>query len=389
MSVIKTAESVCKGHPDKLCDTISESILDSVLASDKNARVAIESTAAVSVVNLMGELTTTANINLCDIAAKALSDNGYDPNRFQINSYVHQQSAEIAAGVSSSIESLSGDTAEANALGAGDQGTVYGYAVAETDQMLPAPLVIAHKICAALDKQRESGEIPDIFSDGKAQVSVEYDAAGVIPLRVTAIVVSIQHAESFSLPALKETVLKKAIIPALGDLPLCRDAIVLINPAGAWHIGGPVADSGLTGRKLAVDTYGGLALHGGGAFAGKDPSKVDKSAALQARNIAKTIVSAGLAQRATVAISYAIGRARPVVFWVNSEGTGKYSDSVLTTACEKIFGLTPGAMIAELSLLYVSYASCAYHGYFTKQHMPWERASKKDELILALKELRS
>lgn len=282
--VVKTAEAVCVGHPDKLCDLISESLLDRVLLRDASARCAFEVSASGRVITVMGEVTTRAHLKVREWTRGVLAQAGYNPLGFWVRVNLRKQSPNIAGAVSTSLEAQGGDDSAHSMLGAGDQGTFYGYATSENVEMLPTPLVLAQDMCKRLDTARVEGVIKGIKSDGKAQVSVAYNEENE-PTHITAVVVSIQHDTSKDLETLRREVTSLIIHPALGKLPLADDAVVLVNPAGAWTLGGPVADTGLTGRKLAVDTYGGLAAHGGGAFAGKDPSKVDKSGALMARRI--------------------------------------------------------------------------------------------------------
>ncbi|MBT1018806.1 methionine adenosyltransferase [Canibacter sp. lx-72] len=377
---VKTAEAVCIGHPDKLCDLIAETILDAHTQHDPLARVAVEVTAKAYEINIFGEITSAHTANLTECARQALKVAGYNPAQFTVRVNVQAQSPEIGSGVDCSVEARSGDSSADAVLGAGDQGTVYGYATAETPKMLPAPLLIARDICRRLSQARESGTITGLLPDGKAQVSIRYQ--GDEPREITAVVVSAQHTESKSLDALRAEILERIIKPAAHNLPLATDAIILINPAGSFITGGPVADAGLTGRKLAVDTYGGLAAHGGGAFAGKDVSKVDRSAALLARQIAKSIVATDLAQEATVAISYAIGKASPVAFNITLDHASRAHESRLTEICETLFPLQPTAIINSLALRdvkFVRYASYGYFGYDAswEDHTTHARAIKE------------
>lgn len=373
--VVKTAEAVCVGHPDKLCDLIAETLLDHVLSEDPGARCAFEVSASGRVITVMGEVSTKARLKVREWTRGVLARAGYNPLGVWVRVRLRRQSADIAQAVTTSMEARGGDDSAHSTLGAGDQGTVYGYATAENEQMLPTPLVLAHDLCKRLDDARTQGAITGIRSDGKAQVSVAYDDEGT-PCHVSAVVVSIQHDKSKDLETLRREVTSLIIHPALQSmrLPLGEDALVLVNPAGSWTLGGALADTGLTGRKLAVDTYGGLAPHGGGAFAGKDPSKVDKSAALMARRIAKTIVRSGLAREAVVSVSYAIGRAEPVAFQVDTQGTGSVSDEAITQAAGRVFSLRPSAMIEFLSLRMPFWAESATYGYFRPTlSASWER----------------
>lgn len=381
---IKTAEAVCIGHPDKLCDLIAETILDDIVREDPAARVAVEVAAKGRHIYIFGEITTAARLRIRTSVAFALEQAGYQPWRFRIHLNIKKQSPEISHGVTRSLEAREGADDAYALLGAGDQGTVYGYAVAENEDLLPSPLVIAHEICRRIDQARTDFLIPGIKSDGKAQVSIRYHQN--TPIEVTAVVVSVQHDKTKNLEDLKHELRSFVIEPALGNLPLAPDALVLINPAGTFIKGGPAADAGLTGRKLAVDTYGGLGAHGGGAFAGKDVSKVDRTGALMARRIAKTIIAAELATEATVAISYAIGKADPVAFSVNTHGTAVADDELITAACAEVFPLRPAAMIEYLKLRETSFARHATYGYFNSPARWEHQYTDARKLFKAVKE---
>ncbi len=315
-----TSESVCQGHPDKLCDFIADSILDACLAADPNARVACEVMATKGKIIIAGEITCNGMINVRSTVRAALSESGYNPREFTISVFLHAQSPDIAEGVTSALESRD-STELTDELGAGDQGTVYGYATNESSSYIPLPLELSHRMCRILDGRRKSGEILGIRSDGKAQVTIEYEHER--PIRVAAIIVSVQHDENKDLGLLRKEIIKKVLYPALQDFPFDTHTRILINPSGRFVEGGPTADTGLTGRKIMVDTYGGLSHHGGGAFSGKDPTKVDRSGAYMARYIAKHIVCADLASRCEVSISYAIGTAEPMAVRVNTFATGQ------------------------------------------------------------------
>lgn len=369
---MRTAESVCIGHPDKLCDLIADTILDDILAVDPCARVAVEVMATGRRIIVTGEITTTAKPRLRASTRAALRRAGYDPNRFLVFVWVRSQSPDIAAGVTTSLEARTGNSASDAVLGAGDQGTVYGYATNETPERLPLPLVFAHDICRRIDTARTQGAIAGIHSDGKAQVSVIYDEIG-IPVGIDTVVVSVQHDENKSLELLEREIRALVIAPAIAEhLPGATPASVLVNPSGRFVTGGPASDTGLTGRKLMVDTYGGLAAHGGGAFSGKDPSKVDRTGAYMARLIAKTIVDAVLAEECQVAISYAIGKADPVAFHVNTFGSGQHPDWLLTKAARAVFPLRPAAMIDALGLRAPVFAGLATYGHMGRTGRPWE-----------------
>jgi len=345
-----TAESVCKGHPDKLCDLIADSILDACFRKDKASRVACEVMATKGKIIVAGEITCSEKINIRYIVKRVLEDVGYNPNKFLIYVFVNRQSTDIAAGVDTAIEARNGNTDPYGLIGAGDQGTMYGYATNETKEMLPLPLVLSHRIVKRLDEARKNRLIKGIFPDGKAQVTVEYD--GDKPVRVKTIIVSIQHHKDKTQEELKADILNNVLYPVFEDFPFDDNTEILINPSGRFVIGGPTADTGLTGRKIMVDTYGGLASHGGGALCGKDPTKVDRSGAYMTRYIAKHIVWLNLADRCEVSISYAIGKANPVAFSINTFGTGIVPDEVLTLAAEEVFNLKPAAIIEKLRLKY-------------------------------------
>lgn len=374
MSVTKTAEAVCVGHPDKLCDLISDTILDDILYEDPAARVAVEVMASGHRIIVTGEITSKVRPRIRESVRYALVKAGYVPWRFVTFVWVRRQSPDINAGVSKSLEARFGDTSEFALQGAGDQGTVYGYATAETPERLPLPLVLSHEICARLDKARKDGTITGIKSDGKAQVTVRYDAAGR-PVAVETVVVSIQHKAAKDLDELAAEVKTLIVAPSCKPyLPISADTEILVNPSGLFTVGGPKADTGLTGRKLMVDTYGGLAPHGGGAFSGKDASKVDRSGAYMARLIAKTIVDARLALECQVAISYAIGKAAPVAFSVDTLGTGQYTDEILAKAAAEVFPLRPGGIIDALNLRKPGFTRYSTYGHFGYPGLRWENS---------------
>lgn len=383
MTTYKTAESVCKGHPDKLCDLIADSILDACLRKDRTARVACEVMATKGRIFVAGEITCAKRVDIRAVVRSALADAGYNPFKFIIFVYVHRQSEDIADGVDCALESRQGDDSFYSTIGAGDQGTVYGYATSETSEKLPLPLVCAHHICHKLDTAMKDGTIKGIGPDGKAQVTIEYEDG--LPKRVQAIVVSVQHSKAKTLSELRSEVISKVLWPVFNDFPFDADTEILVNPSGRFVDGGPTADTGLTGRKLMVDTYGGLAAHGGGAFSGKDPTKVDRSGAYMARAIAKNIVWCGFAEECQVAISYAIGKADPVSVEVCTFGTGRVSDEVLRRAVLDVFNLRPAAIIEILNLRNVCYADTATYGHFGRAMPRWEWLDKCDELREAVK----
>ena len=371
---ILTAESVTAGHPDKLCDTIADTVLDCCLEHDPNARVACEVLATAGKIVVAGEITALAVPDIPSIVRDTVRRAGYNCRNFDVEVLIHPQSPDIAGAVASGDQT-----------GAGDQGIMYGYACGETEQFLPLPVVLAHRLTALLSYVRTTGQINDLRPDGKAQVSVEYEFG--IPQRIAAIVLSCQHAEDKDLSQLREELLKVVIKPALRIFPADENTQILINPSGRFVLGGIEADTGLTGRKLMVDTYGGLAPHGGGALSGKDGTKVDRSGAYMARCIAKNIVAAGLAEKCTVALAYAIGRADPVAVDVDTHLTGTYSDKLLEQAVRCFFDLTPAGMIRALQLDRPIFADACNYGHFTRASLPWEQtgqAGKFAELCVAL-----
>jgi S-adenosylmethionine synthetase len=364
-----TAESVCQGHPDKLCDFIADSILDAYLACDPSARVACEVMATKGKIIVAGEVTSSREINARSVVRTALQETGYDPKEFTINVFLHEQSPDIAGGVDTAWE-VREDSTVAHEIGAGDQGTMYGYATCETPSYLPLPLEIAHRICRRLDESRKQGTIIGMGSDGKAQVTVAYHDAK--PVWIAAIVVSVQHARGKDPEVLRKEIITKILYDACDIFPFNEHTQILINPSGQFIEGGPAADTGLTGRKIMVDTYGGLALHGGGAFSGKDPTKVDRSGAYMARLIAKHIVAAGCATRCEVGISYAIGKAEPVAVSVDTFSTGIVPDDTIAEAIYSIFPLRPGDIINGLYLRTPIYRQTSCYGHMGNAQFPWE-----------------
>ena len=375
-----TSESVTEGHPDKLCDKISDSIVDAILSEDRNARCAVECCAALDRLMIMGEVTTTAAVDYEAIARKTIKDIGYTFGTFSydkcnITVAVHRQSPDIAMGVDSSMENKSGG-GEEDLIGAGDQGMMFGYACRETEELMPLPISLAHKLAARLSEVRKDGTLPYLRPDGKTQITVEYE--GKIPVRVDTVVVSAQHNEKVSQGKLKEDILKYVV----SDIPaqlLDENTKYFINPTGRFEIGGPEGDSGLTGRKIIVDTYGGRCAHGGGAFSGKDPTKVDRSAAYMARYICKNVVAAGLANEIELQVAYAIGVSRPVSVFVDTFGTGKLSDGEIADIIVKEFDLRPYSIIKCLGLRAPIYSQTAAYGHFGKA-LPWERVDRANDL---------
>lgn len=373
-----TAESVCAGHPDKLCDYIADCILDECLSKDILSRVACEVMATKGKIIVAGEITCSKNIDVRAVVRQALIDRGYNPLKFIIYKFIHKQSSDIACGVDKALEARNGDTSWFSELGAGDQGTVYGYATNETSEMLPLPLVLSHRICKALDKARRTGLIKGILPDGKAQVTIEYEDG--VPVRVQNITLSIQHKAKKDLDVLKKEIIARILWNCFEDFPYDDKTEILINPSGRFVIGGPTADTGLTGRKIMVDSYGGLAANGGGAFSGKDPTKVDRSGAYMARYIAKNIVWSGLADKCEVALSYAIGKADPVSVEVNSFGTSKFTNEQLRSMVTNIFCLRPAAIIEHLRLRTAEYSETSAYGHFNSELFNWEYVDKVREL---------
>jgi S-adenosylmethionine synthetase len=384
-----TSESVTEGHPDKICDQISDAILDALLAKDPESRVAVETMATTGLVHVAGEVTTDAYVEIPQIVRETIlgigydsSANGFDGARCGVSVSIGQQSNDIAGGVFNSLEAREGRQVDDYDLqGAGDQGLMFGYASDETPSYMPVPIWIAHRLSERLTEVRKSGELSYLRPDGKTQATIGYD--GDRPVSVETIVISSQHAEGFSLDQLRADLASYVIDPvlALANLDISRTANIL-NPAGAFVIGGPVGDAGLTGRKIIVDTYGGMARHGGGAFSGKDPSKVDRSAAYAMRWVAKNVVAAGLAKRAEIQIAYAIGQARPVGTYVETFGTETVDPAKISAAIAEIFDLRPRAIIDALDLKRPIYAKTAAHGHFGRDDpdFTWERLDRVDEL---------
>lgn len=377
-----TAESVCAGHPDKLCDLISDSILDACLTKDKASRVACEVLATKGRIIVAGEISCSEKLNLKDVVKSVLVDVGYKPTDFKISVYVQKQSTDIAQAVDTALEARQIIKEPYGTIGAGDQGTMYGYATNETREMLPLPLVLSHKIVKRLDEVRKGKIIKGYLPDGKAQVTIEYKNNQ--PVRVKTIVVSVQHEPYKRQTEIEQDIIENVLWQVFEDFPFDEDTDILINPSGRFVVGGPAADTGLTGRKLMVDTYGGFTAHGGGAFSGKDPTKVDRSGAYMARHIAKHIVWCDYAEKCEVSISYAIGKANPVAFSINTFGTGSVSDSILEQAALAVFNLKPAAIIEYLQLRDVQYADTAVYGHFDSWLYPWEDVKRYKEFNQAV-----
>jgi len=386
MKKLFTSESVTEGHPDKLCDCISDAVLDAILAQDPLGRVACECSAATGTLLVMGEISTTAHIDVADIAKKTIArigynkpEYGFDCNHITVITAIGMQSPDIAMGVDKSIEAKEGEESRF-ATGAGDQGMMFGYACDETAELMPLPISLAHSLTRRLTEARRSGEIPYLRPDGKSQVTVEYD--GDKPVRVDTVVISAQHDPDVSLEQIREDIINKVIMPTIPSEYVDGDIRIFVNPTGRFVIGGPHGDSGLTGRKIIVDTYGGYARHGGGAFSGKDPTKVDRSAAYAARYVAKNVVAAGLAKRCEIQLAYAIGVAQPVSVLVDTQGTGIISDAEIQERVRKAFDLRPEAIIEKLQLRRPIYRKTAAYGHFGRidGEFPWEKTDMAEAL---------
>ena len=386
MNQFYTAESVTEGHPDKLCDLIADSVLDECLSHDALSRVACEVLATRGQIIVAGEITSLYEPQIPAIARSVLQKVGYDPARYAIQCLVHKQSPDIAAGVDCSLERRKNPSEDQPALqlGAGDQGVMVGYACSETLQMMPLPVVLAHRLTSALTAARKTGVIQGLRPDGKAQVTVEYDEDEK-PLRLDTVVLSAQHSPEKPMDELCWELTDKVLAPALQALPPDEDTKILLNPSGRFVLGGPEADTGLTGRKLMVDSYGVFAPHGGGAFSGKDPTKMDRSGAYMARYIAKNLVAAGLCEKCQVTLAYAIGKAEPVMVEVDTFGTGTVcADDCLAEAVRFVFGLTPAEIISQLGLLTPRYTQTAAYGHFGRLEFPWERTDQAKILRAAV-----
>lgn len=382
-----TSESVTKGHPDKICDRISDSILDAMLEQDPMSRVACETTCTTGQVLVMGEITSKAQVDIPSIVRKAICDTGYDNavkgfdgNTCAVLVALDKQSPDIAMGVDKSYELKNAEIDEKNLNGAGDQGMMFGYACNETKELMPLPISLAHKLAVRLTEVREDGTLPYLYPDGKTQVTVQYEDDK--PTKVTAVVVSSQHSADVSLETLRRDIIDNVIMAAIPADLLDDDTVIYVNPTGRFVIGGPQGDSGLTGRKIIVDTYGGYARHGGGAFSGKDPTKVDRSAAYAARWVAKNIVAAGLAEKCEIELAYAIGVAKPVSVMADTFGTGVKSDEEISEIISKVFDLRPSAIIERLDLRKPIYKDVSAYGHMGREDLgvSWEKLDMVDEI---------
>ena len=387
MKRLFTSESVTEGHPDKMCDQISDAVLDAILSKDPNARVACETCTTTGMVMVMGEISTNCYVDIPKVVRETVREIGYDRAKYgfdcdtcSVMITIDEQSADIAMGVNEALESREGEKDEVEAVGAGDQGMMFGFATNETPEFMPLPIAMAHRLSRRLTEVRKNGTLAYLRPDGKTQVTVEYEDNK--PKRIEAIVISTQHGEQVTLEQIQKDIMEyviKAVVPA--EL-LDENTKYYINPTGRFVVGGPQGDSGLTGRKIIVDTYGGYGRHGGGAFSGKDPTKVDRSAAYAARWVAKNLVAAGVADKLEIQLAYAIGVAKPVSIEIETFGTGKVDEEKLVSIVQKVFDLRPGAIIRDLDLRRPIYKQTAAYGHFgrTDLNLPWEQLNKVEEI---------
>ena len=387
-----TSESVTEGHPDKICDCVSDAVLDELLKQDPMSRVACETTTTTGIVTVMGEITTTAKVDYQEIVRRTVAEIGYDnaeygfdANTCAVVNLIHSQSPDIALGVDKALEAKNGEMDDGLDNGAGDQGMMFGYACNDTPELMPLPISLSHKLAKRLTEVRKNGELPYLRPDGKTQVTVVYEDGR--PVSVDTVVVSSQHSDKVDMEKLRADVIEKVIAPVVPK-ELCKNGMkIFVNPTGRFVIGGPMGDSGLTGRKIIVDTYGGWSRHGGGAFSGKDPTKVDRTAAYAARYLAKNVVKAGLADKCEVQIAYAIGVARPVSVMVETFGTGKVSEEALSSKLCELFDLRPAAIIKNFELRRPIYRATAAYGHMGREELslPWEKTDLADKLKEAFK----
>ncbi len=379
MRKLFTSESVTEGHPDKICDKISDAILDEFLRQDKMSRVACETTTTTGIISVMGEITADAHVDFQNVVRETVREIGYDNaaygfdcNTCAIINQVHKQSPDIALGVDKAFEAKTGTLTDSFDTGAGDQGMMFGFACNETPELMPMPIQMAHSLAKRLTEVRKNGTLPYLRPDGKTQVTIEYD--GAKPVRVDTIVVSTQHAADVSIGQIREDLIKNVITPIVPADFIDADTVIYVNPTGRFVVGGPVGDSGLTGRKIIVDTYGGYSRHGGGAFSGKDPTKVDRTAAYAARYIAKNVVAAGLAEKCEVQLAYAIGVAKPVSVMFDTFGTGKISEELLYERVSENMDLRPAAIIERFNMRRPIYKDLAAYGHMGREDLraPWE-----------------
>ena len=382
-----TSESVTEGHPDKICDQISDAVLDAILAQDPDGRVACETAVTTGMVMVMGEISTSCYVDIPKIVRQVIGEIGYDRAKYGFDAdtcavltCIDEQSSDIALGVDKALEAKSGSASDADETGAGDQGMMFGFACDETPELMPLPISLAHKLAYQLTRIRKENRVSYLRPDGKTQVTVEYEDG--IPKRVDTIVISTQHSPNISLETIRQDMIEQVIRPVVPVRLLDENTKILVNPTGRFVVGGPQGDSGLTGRKIIVDTYGGYARHGGGAFSGKDPTKVDRSGAYAARYVAKNIVAAGLAKKCEIELAYAIGVAKPVSVMVDTYGTGSYPDEELAKAVEKVFDLRPAAIIRDLDLRKPIYKKLAAYGHMGREDLQvkFEETDKVDDL---------
>ncbi len=389
-----TSESVTEGHPDKVCDQISDAVLDTILEKDPEAHVACEVSATTGLIHVMGEITTSCYADIDSIAREVINSIGYDNpecgfngNTCAVISSIDSQSPDIAMGVNDSYEHREGEQDQLDLTGAGDQGIMFGFACSETPELMPLPISLAHKLAKRLADVRKDKTLSYLRPDGKTQVTVEYE--NNCPVRIDTVLISTQHSEEAAISRIREDLVRYVIKPVIPAELMDDNTRILVNPTGRFVLGGPAADTGLTGRKIIVDTYGGYSRHGGGAFSGKDPTKVDRSAAYAARYAAKNVVAAGLADKCEIQLSYAIGVAKPVSIMVDSFGTGQVSDDILSKAVSKVFDLRPAAIIENLGLKNPIYRKLAAYGHMGREDLgvAWEKTDKTEELKKTVQEL--